>query len=324
MRQPSRRECIAGIAALAVLAVAALRRGDQSTVELVSGSPSPDSGNFKFIYGDSVRHEQFFPFLVNVFRLFPEAQLDRLIAEAAADEASDEAIYLAVAGRLDTIKPLLGDLTYSLPSLEKQKRIMTQQTVDLLGEDRRFSGYLELGTTGRYVSALDDRIEIDGPVFMCHEKPPTFGPQDIIDRGRLRKRGDFISLAGYQADFLKQIGRAQLEFVTIFIGFHHCPLELRESFITSIRDAMKPGASLILRDHDAPDERMRRVVALAHDVFNLGTRESWDYNRAELRNFYGLDTLHAMLTRFGFSGGERRLYQSGDPTRNALMLYRRR
>ncbi len=159
---------------------------------------------------------------------------------------------------------------------------------------------------------------------MCHEKAPTFGAQDIIDRGQIRKRGDFISLADYQADFVKQIGRAQLEFVTVFIGFHHCPLELREPFIGSIRDAMKPGASLILRDHDAPDEGMRRVVALAHDVFNLGTRESWDYNRAELRNFYGLDTLHTLLTRFGFSGGERRLYQTGDPTRNALMLYRRR
>ncbi len=56
----------------------------------------------------------------------------------------------------------------------------------------------------------------------------------------------------------------------------------------------------------------------------MGTGESWEYNAAELRNFYSLDTLHSMLTDFGSEGGARRLYQTGDPTQNALMLYRKR
>jgi hypothetical protein len=341
MKQPSRRGFLAAASAAALVALS-LRAGQTWKAGTAPSQPSPTRapgplldpavvgsnssvGNFAFVYGNSIERDRFFPFLVHVFRLFPEEALHRLIeAQVDGENPTDEAVYREVATQLDSIKPLLADLSYSLPSLNKQKSEMTEQTVDLLGNGRSFEGYLELGTTGRYLSALEDAIEITGPVFMCHERAPTYSPVHIIDRGRLRKRGDFIPLANYETDFVASIGRAQLDFVTVFIGFHHCPVDLRESFIGSIRDAMRPGATLLLRDHNAKDERMRRVVALAHDVFNMGTRESWDYNTAELRNFYSLDTLHSMLTRFGFGGGERRIFQAGDPTRNALMVYRKR
>lgn len=335
MKQPSRRGFLAAASAAALVALV-LRAGQtwkagpassQASTLLTPAARSSNSsiGNFAFIYGNAAERDRFFPFLVEVFRLFPEDALHRLIeAQADGGSPSDETVYREVAAQLDSIAPFLADLTYSLPSLNKQKRVMTAQTVDLIGSGRSFDGYLELGTTGRYLSALEDAMEITGPVFMCHERAPTYSPVDIIDRGALRKRGDFIPMANYATDFVAAIGRGQLDFVTVFIGFHHCPVDLRESFIGSIRDAMRPGGTLLLRDHNAKDERMRRVVALAHDVFNMGTRESWGYNAAELRNFYSLDTLHSMLTRFGFEGGERRIFQAGDPTRNALMVYRKR
>jgi hypothetical protein len=322
-KQPNRREFLALGAAAAFVTLSFRWWDSEESQDLPVSRSGP--GNFAYIYSQPAEAEAFFPFLVHVFRLFPESELHALIeAQAGSGRLSDESVYRKVASQLDDIKPLLGDLTYSLPSLSQQKREMTRQTVDLLGAARRFDGYLELGTTGRYISSLEDALDVGGPHFMCHENPPTYSPVDMMERGQLSKRGEFLPMADYSTDFVGSIGRDQLDLVTVFIGFHHCPLDLRESFVGSLREAMRPGASLIVRDHNAVDERMRRVVALAHDVFNMGTRESWEYNAAELRNFYSLDTLHSMLTDFGFEGGERRLYQTGDPTHNALMLYTKR
>ena len=98
---------------------------------------------------------------------------------------------------------------------------------------------------------------------------------------------------------------------------------IREEFITSIRDVLKPDANMILRDHNVHDETMWRMVALARDVFNMGNNESWQYNENELREFYSLETLDDMLRKYGFRSDGAKLYQDGDPTLNALMLYRK-
>ena len=65
------------------------------------------------------------------------------------------------------------------------------------------------------------------------------------------------------------------------------------------------------------------MVALAHDVFNMGTKESWNYNDRELRLFYSLAELDELLIRYGFKSNGQQLYQEGDPTLNALMHYKK-
>src|SRR5215510_16162215 len=80
-------------------------------------------GNFNYIYADHTSRNEFKNFLVNVFHLYPEDDLHRLIEEAVAAGASDEEVYRVVQGQLDDIKPFLGDLTYSLPTLSKQKQV---------------------------------------------------------------------------------------------------------------------------------------------------------------------------------------------------------
>jgi 2-polyprenyl-3-methyl-5-hydroxy-6-metoxy-1,4-benzoquinol methylase len=77
---------------------------------------------------------------------------------------------------------------------------------------------------------------------------------------------------------------------------NHHPVDLRDEFITGIRDVLRPGGALVVRDHNVHDEKMWRMVALAHDVFNMGTQETWQTNERERRHFYALDTLHGLLT----------------------------
>lgn len=314
----SRRRFIQAIsAALAATSIGKLNAAESAYAD------SGTIGNFRYIYGNESYRQNFYDFLANVFRLQPEGELHALIEQTAAQFSDDGEIYANLQSRIGTVRPFLSELTYALPALAKQKRVIAQQTIRLLPEKPRHDGYLEVGSTGRYLDALEEGLDITGERYFLSPVPATYAIPDIIDRGQVAKAGDFIDLNDYRSNLGAVIPDNSIELATVYIGFHHCPVELREEFITSIRDALKPGASMILRDHNVHDERMWRMVALAHDVFNMGTNESWDYNAAELRRFYSLATLDAMLREFGFRSDGVQLYQEGDPTLNALMLYRK-
>ena len=56
-------------------------------------------------------------------------------------------------------------------------------------------------------------------------------------------------------------------------------------------------------------------------MFNLGLGTGWAVNQAEIRRFTSLKQLTGQLEKVGFRRDPRALYQSGDPTRNALMVF---
>ena len=278
------------------------------------------TGNFHYIYGNPTYRNEFLNFLTNVFNIYPEDRLHSLIKATTQGFGNDRDIYQQLQNSMADIKPLLADLTYALPALTKQKKVMAAQTAELLPK-RRFEGYLEIGSEGRYLDSLEEVLDIEGQSFFISERQPTYSVTDIIDRGQIFKPGSWFALNDYQPSIPRVISPGSLDLVTVYIGFHHCPPELREEFIGSIRDAMKPKGSLILRDHDAHNKKMWHLVALAHDVFNMGTLETWAYNDQERRHFYSLTQLDSMMKQFGFKSDGNRLLQNGDPTLNALMSY---
>lgn len=314
----SRRRFIRTVSAvLAAASVKTLSAAGPATLE------SENQGNFRYIYGNEVYRDDFYRFLMNVFRLQPEDDLHRLIIQAAAEYLDDEMIYIRLQQQVDTVRPFLSELTYALPALAKQKQVIAAQTKQLLAGEPYHEGYLEVGSTGRYLDSLEDELEITGERYFLSPVPATYSIPDMIDRGQISKAGEFIDLKNYQSNLGAVIPDNSIDLATVYIGFHHCPVVLREEFITSIRDALKPGASMILRDHNVHDEKMWKMVALAHDVFNMGTQQSWNYNADELREFYSLATLDDLLRKYGFQSDRIQLYQEGDPTLNALMLYKK-
>lgn len=280
-------------------------------------------GNFSYIYGNEHLRKDFYNFLVNVFHLYPEDKIHALISSLTKEELYDEDIYIRVQKKLPDIKPLLGDVTYALPALSKQKKVIVKQTKELLEDRKDFEGYLELGSNGRYLDLLEENVQIKGDTFFLSDFDSTYSPVDMADRGQVLKAGKDLKLNHYKPNLDNHIAKKSIDLVTVYIGFHHCPVDQREEFITSIRDAMSDDGVMILRDHNAHDEKMTKMVALAHDVFNMGTDETWEYNEAELRNFYSLSQLDKMLNKFGFKSDGRQLYQEGDPTKNALMIYQK-
>lgn len=277
--------------------------------------------NFKSIYSSMELKGEFFKFFKNVFSLYPEDQLHKMISEATLRKGDDKSIYLDVQSKLEEITPTLSSLRYALPALAKQKDEMARETLELLGTGGTYNGYLEVGSSGRYLDYLEEEVKIKGERYYADGKEPGYSLTEMIDRGQIPVGATYIPLADYRTKYADIIPKESLDLVTIYIGFHHCPLELRIPFISSIRDTLRVGGKLILRDHDCDTEAQTTLVSLAHDVFNMGTNETWEYNSKEVRNFYSLAFICSFVENIGFRFDKRTLFQDGDPTKNALMLF---
>lgn len=275
---------------------------------------------FHAIYDDPVQRERFKGFFEEVFRLYPPEQLHGLVEQATRTHATDAEIYAAVVKGLPDISPRTRMVTLALPALKKQKQVMAGQSHKLLGDPKRIDGYLEIGTTGRYVNALKKLVPLEGPIFVCNDRKPSKDPADIVERGQISEVGTFVDLGNYDA-IAETVPNDSLDLITNFIGFHHAPLDRLEPFIAGIRRVLRPGGKLLLREHDVVDPTMDAVVSLAHDVFNAGTDVSWADNQAEIRKFRSVADWKALLEGQGFRVASAPEAQAGDPTNNLLLAF---
>ncbi len=281
-------------------------------------------GNFRKIFKNSdfpAAKEEFLLFLTHVYHIYPERDFFSLISQLTEKYTTDAEIYQAILIRLPEVKPFLCELTYAVPALSTQKKELADQSMEFLSRRNGLDGYLEIGSPGRYVSELRKRIEIKGDLILVDSNEPGYSPLDVLERGQITKIGRYIPLNDYDPIPGTLVRDASLEVVTNFIGFHHSPMEKLDPFVRSIHRILKPGASLLLRDHDVYNEKMNHMVALAHDVFNAGLNAPWSRNHAELRNFRSLSDWIVFLKERGFTYQGRQLFQKGDPTRNALMEF---
>jgi SAM-dependent methyltransferase len=279
------------------------------------------ASDFHFLMSRMPWHDRVYSFLHNVFRLYPEDRFNLLIKEACERYADDEAIYRHLQQQLPKIKPWLGDLTFAIPALGKQKQEMRRQTLQLLGGRTRFDGYVEIGTTGRYVSALRKDIRFDGSIILVNDFPPGNSPPEFLERGGIRKIGSYLPLQGYAPLPRDHIADASVDFISCYVGLHHMTPQTLDPFIASIARALRPGGVFVLRDHDVRNEDMFRFVGLIHTIFNAGTGASWEQNRDELRYFVSIEEWVRRLRAVGLVDQGARLLQPNDPSDNVLMSF---
>jgi len=288
-----------------------------STPPVPAAKPSSD---FHAVYHDVELSDAFYRFLQNVFRLYPEDRFHTLIRDACERFSREEDIYRHLQRELPRIKPFLADLRLALPSLAKQKREMTQQTLQLLSGCGPLDGYIEIGTTGRYAGHLRRALRLKGRLALAHSRAPTMSPVDVVERGQLRVLGEFIDIGDHQP-IPAQVADASVDFVSCYVGLHHCQPAQLPAFIESIARVLRPGGVFVLRDHDVADERMRALVALAHTVFNAGLGEPWEANAGERRHFAPIGHWVDALRAAGLRDLGARVAQANDPTRNLLMAF---
>lgn len=287
----------------------------------------PES-EFQAVYRDTAMHDGFYKFLQNIYHLYPDDRFHQLIAETteAQKDGDDETIYRRIQEKLSTVKPplspLSGPLFYQLPALRVQKDEMTRQTTELVKPLlSKVDGYVEIGTTGRYVKGLRRALSIRGPITLVNDVAPGSGPVDIVERGQLAQAGAYVPMGNYDPLPANAIPDASVDLVSCFIGLHHIAPERLEPFVRSIHRVLRDGGVFVLRDHDVTDLAMDRFVALAHTVFNCGLGAPWKVNENEPRYFVSIATWSERLEQWGFRDTQKRLAQDHDPTKNLLMAF---
>ena len=282
--------------------------------DVVAGS------EFHSVFGEVASFDAFYQFLQNVYHIYPEDRFQTLIKEACTTCKTDEEIYRYVQQRLPDIKPALADVQYALPALRKQKEEIARQTLAILGERKVIHGYIEIGSTGRYVSELRKHVEIEEPIFIVNDVAPSNSPVDIAERGGLAKIGTFVPLGDYEP-LDEGIPDATIDVVTCYIGLHHAPPDRLGPFVDSLKRVLRPGGLLIVRDHDVKTPQMNAFVSLAHTVFNAGLGVPWETNRNELRHFASVEQWTQYLAGRGFRDTGARILQDHDPSDNTLMAF---
>jgi SAM-dependent methyltransferase len=279
------------------------------------------NSEFKAVFSDTKWSDDFYRFLQVIFHLYPEDKLHYLIALAAKEKNTDEEIYKTVQQGLPRIKPFLSELTYALPALKKQKREMARQVLQLLDGKRATNGYLEIGSTGRYISELRRHISVSGPIWLTNDIAPNNSIADILERGQLGKLGQFIPLNNYVPITPGAIPDESLDLVTCHIGLHHCPHERLDGYIKSIHRVLRKGGLFIMRDHDVKTPEMATFVSLVHTVFNLGLKVSWETDRSEFKSFKPIEQWSGLISAYGFKDTGARILQDKDPSDNTLVAF---
>ncbi len=290
---------------------------------LTRAEKDTSTSRFKLLLSSVGKNDSMFLFLQNVYGLYPTGKYLELIKANAMKYKTDKEIYENTQKGLSDIKPFLWAFRYALPALSKQKNEIADQTIALVGKEKTINGYLEIGTTGRYVNVLEDRVPMEGPVYLSYYEHPSYGPQDIMERGQLSKIGTFFDLNNYDPISVASIPDTSLDLITIYIGLHHCPLDKMDAYVKSLYRVLRPGGKLVIRDHNVTSKSFGNFVSLIHDVFYCGLDETWQYTSGELRNFTASDSLQAYLQVRGFQGGQQRLLQAHDPSLNTLMCFTR-
>lgn len=275
---------------------------------------------FKTVFSNTKWSDDFYRFLQVIFHLYPEDKFHYLIASTAKEKNTDKEIYKSVQQNLSKIKPFLSELTLALPALKKQKKEMAKQVLQLLGNKKQFNGYLEIGSTGRYISELSKHISLSGEIFLTNDVAPNNSVADIFERGQLTKIGKFIPLT-YQPISETEIKNESVDLITCHIGLHHCPHELLDGYIKSIHRILRKGGLFIMRDHDVKTPEMATFVSLVHTVFNLGLGMPWETDSSEYKSFKSIDEWSKIISSYGFKDSGARILQDKDPSDNTLVSF---
>ena len=283
-----------------------------------------NTSEFLAVDADDLWSDKLYRFLQVVFNLYPEDRFHALIKKACRLHDSDQAIYQYISENLKTIKPGFQISRYIIPAIRGQKTELTRQTLELLGQNKNFKGYVEIGATGFYASELSKHLNISGNLYMIDYRAPTYSPADMLTRGRIGKIGRYIDMNNYDPISPQAIPDASVDLVTCYIGLHHCAPDKLGAFIKSIARILRSGGHFIVRDHSVDSPEMNRFVSHIHTVFNAGTEETWETNEQEPRFFNTIEHWCQAVEAQGFRDLGHRLLQKNDPSDNVLMAFEKK
>jgi SAM-dependent methyltransferase len=269
--------------------------------------------DYKIVIENPVLSSKLMQFFEYIFTVYPAQKYHNLVTKAVVESSNDQEAYRYIIDHLSTLEQSrFTTLVTSLASLKQQRNELADQAALFLG-DKKIDGYLELGTPGRYIKALQKRCSLSGETIVA---PYSSGIVNIIEREKI--------VSGYRTIPLDYsplaISEESLDLVSCFIGLHHIPHEKLDPFLDSVVRVLRPGGLFIVRDHDGEPDFIP-FLNVIHSVYNAGTGVSCEDEQAEVRLFKPISEWKHILARHGLKVRPLELLQKGDPSANTLLCF---
>jgi FAD/FMN-containing dehydrogenase len=133
-----------------------------------------------------------------------------------------------------------------------------------------------------------------------------------------------IQISETYKDLGDEISDQSLDVAACLGGFHHTPVERLDSFIGSLHRKLKPGAVMLVRDHNAHSDDVTAIAAVVHSFVNADDGWKAEQEMAEIRNFQPNEYWQKLIEINGFTRIDREsLVLLKDPTQNGIMMFTR-
>ncbi len=280
-----------------------------------SDIPNRARNNFQRFFKDE-RTNRLKLFLTYIFDLYPADHLYNYIKLLVNTNAIVDDTYIYQKVQAFVKNSGLNTVGYIWPNLRllrRQRQVLGQQTKRLLSNKiGSVQGYLTVGDNGRYINCIRKHIDISGPIYVLGQKGNFVETGGLWDCKTIDLSYDDFCSLNLQVN--------SLELVTIYVGLHHFSLQSLERFLLELYKVMKPGAYLIIREHDA-ESVDDPFLHIAHSIFNAVTNVSLEDEQLELRHFNTIAKWRELLAGHGFVCNNDMYQQYNDPTLNKLMLF---
>jgi SAM-dependent methyltransferase len=277
------------------------------------------------VFSDYPLRERFAGFLDSVLKQTPSETLYSYIDSIYCEQSiTDKDYYEKILAHVSELKHFF-PLYTQLKALFHQKKILTEQSLELLKDKKEINGFVEIGTPGTYCATLQNHLINKGKWYVINDKKRAADVIQSWSFNPLKKfvaYDQFIALQDYEALAKNDLASQSVDLVVCYIGLHHIPQEKIEQFVGSISRILRPGGVFLLRDHDCSDSSVESLIYAAHIVYNaLMTGEPVETECNEYRNFKPLDYWITRVQSYGFECQKERLTQAGDPTKNTLLKF---
>ncbi len=288
----------------------------------VSHSKAAPTHNFRAVFSNPKQRQEFAKFLNVIFLQLDEKKFFTLIDDIMKHAKNDDEIYRELFERIGEAKPgMLKTQMLALRSLSNLKQQMAGQVEKLMGRGKKVDGYMEIGYPGRFVRPFGKVLKMSGLQVVANDKEQA---SDYIQSGFPRPYHKFIPINDFDAIDKSRLANASVDMVSCLIGLHHTPPHKIKGFLQSIHRIIRPGGTLLIRDHDAKNYDLTKLVTVVHSVFNAATGVTPEEEKKECRNFQPLSHWTALLERNGFKRvSTTPLVVDKDPTLNGMIRFER-
>lgn len=154
--------------------------------------------------------------------------------------------------------------------------------------------YLDYGCgDGSFTRAVRDLYKLDNTNVFCTDivKYPSLDDLNFIE----------------QVNGVSDLPTNTFDLITSYMVLHHIRDDILDITVKNIYSALKPGGIFIIREHNAPDDKVKRdvfqsVVDIVHDVYDyvIDTEMTWKDNDEYFSKYKSMREWTYLMTKTGF------------------------